>query len=569
MSPKRKKGASEDDAAPPARCRRPRTAAQRPRCPPGKQSGAKATTKALRAQRRILAADQCLVCKDPLTEEYQGSLPEPSALCEDHRAVHRGAFPIMSEAEAAESYHNDQEFAESFDRCGAVNSGDACAAGEPADVARVQEFVVQTERAFGAYTRSEFRSRFGYLPEQLGVRPWSLHDEWGADAKLVLTSSTERAPRVIRMISKRSACSSHFVIDRHAHLDGKAGDATYNFVSEELQSEMRDMGSRILEVEDIEARSVRKKESGDAPDSEDATSTTASAPASALARGAICKPPASKVTPPPPRTSRLDGDVKLRKLDKLTSVNLCRLNTLGSVVTESTMSSPRPSRDPAASCPAASEDEGATRRSNALSERGDESAKKPLATEMGSAADGTTLEDFEEKYPDDPLKAKWAWQASKMDLSVALAGRKLGRQRDTASGYADQADKANRGDEGDKLREKMRLCEAAEKLGQGAWFSMPRAEMDTLLTELKFLKVEFPTKAKIKLLERVRDLTFSGSHGGMCLAIAWALSCAMVSFRRVAFVSKSIPPSQSIVRTQEALPSCFLISCKCESMFAT
>ena len=72
--------------------------------------------------------------------------------------------------------------------------------------------------------------------------------------------------------------------------------------------------------------------------------------------GAICKPPASKVTPPPSRTSRLDGDVKLRKLDKLTSVNLCRLNTLGSVVTESTMSSPRPSRDPAASCPAASED---------------------------------------------------------------------------------------------------------------------------------------------------------------------------------------------------------------------
>lgn len=137
------------------------------------------------------------------------------------------------------------------------------------------------------------------------------------------------------------------------------------------------------------------------------------------------------------------------------------------------------------------------------SELGDLSGKKSVASHGASAMFGIpNLETFERDFPDDPLLAKWRWQSAKMDLVRALCGTKLGRQRETASGYAVEAENHGRADEAAKLREKMKICEKAEKLGLGAWMTMPRTELDEVVSELERYQVDYPTNAKTKLLQR-------------------------------------------------------------------
>lgn len=139
-------------------------------------------------------------------------------------------------------------------------------------------------------------------------------------------------------------------------------------------------------------------------------------------------------------------------------------------------------------------------RSHSRSQVDPVSAKKPR-TLAGDLA--MQYERFAAKYPDDPLMAKWQFQIFKLDLGQALTGVvKLGRERATASGYAQEAEMAGRRPTADQLREQIRLSSLAEQLAAGGFTTMSKREKDIALAELEALQVDFPTTAKQSVLSR-------------------------------------------------------------------
>lgn len=206
---------------------------------------------------------ECFICGGELSEEYQETLPEPSCFCRLHREVHRAAYPHMSEEHVADWVKLHRPFRDDFARSEKVFEEKATAGGIPTDCTEGTEFAVSVARTFGGYTRSEFGARFQKLmPEQLGMKPWTLFDEWGQQQKMVLTQDPRGAPRQVTISSAKTVQLEQFKIDRNNHIRHGAGDQTFDFLRSERQNEMKGLGCKVIEEEEIWERIQRRHEDG-------------------------------------------------------------------------------------------------------------------------------------------------------------------------------------------------------------------------------------------------------------------------------------------------------------------
>ena len=144
--------------------------------------------------------------------------------------------------------------------------------------------------------------------------------------------------------------------------------------------------------------------------------------------------------------------------------------------------------------------------------------------------DGQQFKNFLVQFKTDPVKAKYEFQTKvKLDPARALGGMKMGRERNTAMGYAKEAKELGRPEESAALRAAVDLNEFAEHLGRlDGSETMSSKRIDKGLLELKRHNVEFNTVAKQNCLNRVAALIDTTSGSGVDILLTNCFLCLKV-----------------------------------------
>lgn len=458
-------------------------------------------------------ADKCAICEVALEAPYLDKLDTFTTLCEDHGLVHRKAYGFYTEEEFAEKYKTDDGTQVSVDIAQKVIAGVVMTLAKPTDVARKDLISMKAHATYGAWNRSEFFVRYGYMPEQLFIKPWNIHDQFNEDFCGVLTNETEGAPRLMTISSERVREKSEFSMLASSTIRADQAQEAWEHERSVFVSAVKEHGSKIMSVSEIESR-VAKKVSDQLIDPESGGGASA-APRRCVpgsVRGGLALPGSFNA---PASASVGDGRVVPLTAD---SLNQHDQQQPGGAPVRIPASSPAktiscsPARAPAPSqvnkrFPLFGSPPSGV--AAAVKREVSPNAETPLgkAAHVEDAVSECDLEAFYDRYPDDPDKAKWEFQkVVKLNPVHGLTGKKLGRERNTALLYSEEADKSKRRHEGDSLRERSRLSLVAETIGQNGMLTMPRKDYDAAMIDLKAQKVDFPTKTKQECLNRVVSL---------------------------------------------------------------
>ena len=443
---------------------------------------------------RTAHGSHCACCETELTPEYLGTLDSFTTLCLQHGKVHRAGFSHFSEEEFGEKYTESEEHRLIVDVSAKVLAGEVVSTAKPGEVAARQTVKMTAAAQHGGFSRSEFFKRYNVMPEQIGIRCWSLFDEWGEDYQgVLLDGALADAPRIHTISSERYREKSEFAMVPSLTMHDDQCDTLWGHEKSQYVEELKDIGCKVLTVADIDQRiKNRAVQKGDEAQDDDDARTSFSKRS---------RPVPKAVRPVRPQERGSSPDVPAtRPTPRLATAGLAGPDAAAGASSATKVDGPSPAKS-FRLLAKSTVSTGGGRKSMSTAE----TEGNAVSVAHVSEADFQT---FLDKYPDDPDKAKWEFQRQvKLNPTLALGGMRMGRERNTANFYADEADGLKRQNEAAFLREAIDRNTFAEKLGvQKRWATMPRKELDAGLLDLKNFKTNFPTKAKEMCLSRAGDL---------------------------------------------------------------